>query len=434
MDVFSRIKITLVGLNCAFVSDCYFGYYTEGRAKKMGIVAKRMNRFEPTASSVATAKAKKLQKSGKDIILLSQGEPDFPTPENVKKAAISALELNQTKYTPTGGTPDLKAAIAHKFKRDNNLLFSSDQIIAGNGGKQMIFSAMVCTVEEGDEAIISAPYWVAYPDLVKFVKGVPVVIECKEKDNFKLQPEQLDAVITSRTKWLFLNSPSNPAGSLYSLSELRALGEVLLKYPYVNVLTDDIYEHIIFDGLKFITFAEAVPELTDRILTINGVSKTYSMTGWRLGYAAGSKELIKQMTKLQNQNTGNPCSISQAAAIEALTGPQEFVRERARAFQERRDIVVEMIRQTTGLTCSSPAGAFYVFPNCTGLMGRRTKDGEIIKSDKDLVMYLLESGGVAAVHGGAYGLSPYLRLSTAASIENLREACLRIQAACQALY
>lgn len=400
----------------------------------MKLIAERMSRFEPTASSVATARARALAATGRDVIRLSQGEPDFPTPDHIKQAVIRAMDRNETKYTPTGGTAEMKAAIIHKFRRDNNLDYTPDQVMAGNGGKQIIFSAMVSTIEEGDEAIVTAPYWVAYPDIVKFVKGVPVAIECAEDNGFKLQAEDLERAITPRTKWLFLNSPNNPCGSIYTRKDLEELGEVLLRHPHVYILSDDIYEHILFDGHQFATLAEVVPALKDRVLTVNGVSKAYSMTGWRLGFAGGPEELIRNMSKLQNQNTGNPSSISQAAAIEALTGPQESVPLRSAEFQARRDMVVAMINDTAGLTCSVPEGAFYVYPNCSGLIGRRTHDGKTIETDEDVVMYLLDHSGIAAVHGAAYGLSPYIRLSTAASMDELKEACARIQAACQALF
>jgi len=400
----------------------------------MKLIAERMDRFEPTASSVATARARELAAPGRDVIRLSQGEPDFPTPDHVKKAVIEAMDRDETKYTPTGGTAEMKAAIIAKFKRENNLDYSPAEIIAGTGGKQIIFSAMVATIEEGDEAIVTAPYWVAYPDVVKFVKGVPVRVDCLEENNFKLQPEDLERAITPRTKWLFLNSPNNPCGSIYTSEDLKAIGDVLLKNPQVYVLSDDIYEHIIFDGRKFETIADVVPALKERVLTVNGASKAYAMTGWRLGYAGGPKKLISSMTKLQNQNTGNPSSISQAAAIAALNGPQDFVPERSAKFQARRDMVVEMINNTAGLSCRTPEGAFYVYANCSGLVGRRKRDGKVIKTDEDVVMYLLDSVGIAAVHGAAYGLSPYFRISTAASMEELKEACARIQSACQALF
>ncbi|NQW01001.1 MAG: pyridoxal phosphate-dependent aminotransferase [Rhodospirillales bacterium] len=400
----------------------------------MKLIAERMSRFEATASSIATARARALAATGRDIIRLSQGEPDFPTPDNVKQAVIRAMERDETKYTPTGGTPEMKAAIIHKFKRDNNLDYTPDQVMAGNGGKQIIFSAMVSTIEEGDEAIVTAPYWVAYPDIVKFVKGVPVAIECAEENGFRLQAADLERAITPRTKWLFLNSPNNPCGSIYTRQDLLALGEVLLRHPHVYVLSDDIYEHILFDGHEFATIAEVVPALKDRVLTVNGASKAYSMTGWRLGFAGGPEELIRNMSKLQNQNTGNPSSISQAAAIEALTGPQDLVPLRSAEFQKRRDMVVGMINDAAGLSCSVPEGAFYVYANCSGLIGRRSQDGKTIATDEDVVMYLLNHSGVAAVHGAAYGLSPYFRISTAASMDELREACARIQAACQALF
>ena len=400
----------------------------------MKLIAERMSRFEPTASSVATAKARELAATGRDVIRLSQGEPDFPTPDHVKQAVVRAMDRNETKYTPTGGTAEMKEAIIGKFKRENNLEYSPAEVMAGTGGKQIIFSAMVSTVEEGDEAIVTAPFWVAYPDIVKFVKGVPVAIECAEENGFKLQADDLERAITPRTKWLFLNSPNNPCGSIYTRDDLLALGDVLLKHPQVYVLSDDIYEHIIFDGHKFETLADVVPALKDRVLTVNGASKAYSMTGWRLGFAGGPEELIRNMTKLQNQNTGNPSSISQAAAIAALNGPQDFVPERTAKFQERRDVVVDMINDAAGLRCSTPEGAFYVYPNCSGLIGRRTQDGKTIQTDEDVVMYLLHHSGVAAVHGAAYGLSPYFRISTAASMDELKEACARIQAACQALF
>lgn len=400
----------------------------------MKLIAERMSRFEPTASSVATARARELAATGRDIIRLSQGEPDFATPDHVKQAAIDAMDRNETKYTPTGGSAEMKAAIIHKFKRDNNLDYTPSEVIAGTGGKQMIFSAMVSTIEEGDEAIVTAPYWVAYPDIVKFVKGIPVAIECAEENGFKLRAADLDAAITPRTKWLFLNSPNNPCGSIYTRDDLLALGEVLLKHPHVHVLSDDIYEHILFDGHRFETLANVVPELKNRVLTINGASKAYSMTGWRLGFAGGPEELIRNMSKLQNQNTGNPSSISQAAAIAALMGPQDYVAERSAEFQLRRDVVVDMINDAAGLTCLKPEGAFYVYPNCSGLIGRRTQDGKTIETDEDVVMYLLHHSGIAAVHGAAYGLSPYFRISTAASMDELKEACARIQSACQALF
>ncbi len=400
----------------------------------MKLIAERMSRFEPTASSVATQKARALAATGRDVIRLSQGEPDFPTPDHVKEAVIRAMDRDETKYTPTGGTAEMKEAIIGKFKRENNLDYTADQVVAGAGGKQIIFSAMVTTIEKGDEAIVTAPYWVAYPDVVKFVEGVPVTVTCHESNGFKLQPEDLEKAITPRTKWLFLNSPNNPCGSIYTKSDLLALGEILLRHPHVYILSDDIYEHIIFDGRKFETLADVVPELKERVLTINGASKAYSMTGWRLGYAGGPEELIRNITKLQNQNTGNPSSISQAAAIAALNGPQDFVPKRSAEFQARRDMVVDMINDTAGLTCLKPEGAFYVYPNCSGLIGRRTQEGKVIETDEDVVMYLLYTAGVAAVHGAAYGLSPYFRISTAASMAELKEACLRIQSACQALF
>ena len=396
-------------------------------------VAERTTRIEPTASSVATQRARKLCEQGHDIIALTQGEPDFDTPDHVNEAALNAMRAGKTHYTPVGGTPQMIDAIRTKFRRDNGLHYATDQVMACNGGKQVIYNALMSTVEPGDEVILLAPYWVAYADMTRFADGVPVMLECHEELGFKVTPEQLEAAISPRTRWLFLNSPNNPAGSIYSTNELRALAEVLNRHQRVLVMSDDIYEHIIFDGRSFVTMAEVAPELFDRTLTVSGVSKAYSMTGWRIGICGGPAKLIKTMSKLQNQSTGNPCSISQAAAVAAFMGSQAIVLERTAEFQRRRDRIVEMLNEISGLTCRTPEGAFYAYPNCAGLIGRKSPGGKVMGSDRDIMIYLMEQGGVGVVHGEAYGLSPHIRLSFAASMEDLEEACRRIRAACQAL-
>jgi len=396
-------------------------------------IAERTTRIEPSASSVATQKARELRGQGKDIIALTQGQPDFPTPDNVIRAATEAMARGETAYTPVGGTPALKDAIQEKFKRENGLDYSHEQIIASNGGKQVIYNAIMSTVESGDEVIVAAPFWVSYPEMTKFAEGVPVLAECKEANGFKLTPGELETLLTDKTRWLVLNSPNNPTGAVYSADEYRALGDVLMNYPNCLLMTDDMYEHILFDGAEFATPAAADPRLYDRTLTVNGVSKAYAMTGWRMGYAGGPEDLIKVMHKLQNQSTGNPCSITQAAVIEALTGPQDVLAERAKVFQERRELMLDRLNNCPGLSCLSPDGAFYVYPSCAELIGKTTPAGKRIENDQDFVIYLMEQHGVAAVHGEAYGLSPHFRLSFAASTEELDEACRRIQAACQAL-
>jgi aspartate aminotransferase len=382
---------------------------------------------------MATQRARDLKAAGRDIISLSSGEPDFPTPDNVKEAVVRAMARNETRYTTIDGTPELKRAIAAKFKRENGLDYAPDQISVGTGGKQVIFNAIMSTIDTGDEAVIPTPCWVSYVDMVRLADGVPVTIPCGQNNGFKLRPEELDAAITPKTKWLILNSPSNPSGATYSPAELKGLTDVLLRHPQVWVLTDDMYEHIRYDGREFATPAQVEPQLLERTLTVNGVSKAYSMTGWRIGYAGGPKALIKTMAKLQSQSTSNPSSISQAAAVEALTGPQHFIAERTAAFQQRRDVVVDMLNRAEGLVCDKPEGAFYVYPSCAGVIGKRTPDGKEIKTDEDFVLYLLDSVGVAAVQGGAYGLSPYFRISYAAAMDELKEACGRIQQACAAL-
>lgn len=396
-------------------------------------IAERLNRIEQSASSVASQKARAMRAEGRDVIALSAGEPDFPTPEHVIEAAFEAARRGETRYTNAAGTPELKQAIVAKFRRENDLDYTEDEVMAGNGGKQIIFNALVATIEDGDEVIIPAPYWISYVDITVFAGGKPVIIPCSVENDFKLTPEALEAAITPRTRWLVLNSPSNPCGAVYTSEDLRGLADVLVRHPNVAIFTDDIYEHIVYDGFEFSTIAAVAPELKDRTITMNGASKVYAMTGWRMGYCGGPVELIKPMTKLQQQTTGCASSISQAAAVAALTGPQHFVEERASRFQSRRDLVVSMINQARGLNCPVPKGAFYVFPSCADLIGKKTPEGKTIESDQDLTLYFLESEAVAVVHGAAYGLSPFFRISFASSDDDLREACERIQRACAAL-
>ena len=392
-----------------------------------------LNRISPSPTLAITAKVGALKRAGVDVIGLSAGEPDFDTPDFVKEAAIEAIRSGQTKYTDVDGTPALKAAIVAKFKRDNALDYGMSQVTANVGGKHTLFNAMVATLDPGDEVIVPAPYWVSYPDVVLFAGGTPVVVACDAAQHYKLTPEQLEAAITPRTKWLVLNSPSNPTGAAYSADELRALGDVLLRHPHVWVFADDMYEHILYDGFVFNTIAQVVPALYERTLTVNGCSKAYAMTGWRIGFAGGAEWLIKAMSKLQSQSTSNPCSIAQAAATAALNGDQAFLKERAAAFQTRRNLVVGMLNNTMGIACPRPEGAFYVYPDCTGLMGRRTPKGAVIENDTALVDYLLDEARVAAVPGIAFGLSPAMRISYATSESVLRKACTRIQEACAAL-
>jgi aspartate aminotransferase len=399
----------------------------------MSILAKRLARVKPSPTLAITAKAAELKATGRDIISLSVGEPDFDTPDPIKEAAYKAMKAGQTKYTAVDGTPALKDAIIGKFKRDNALAYKRDQITVGTGGKQVLYNALMATLDPGDEVIIPAPYWVSYPDMVLLAEGTPVVVDCAEESNFKLKAKDLDKAITKKTKWVILNSPSNPTGAAYTKAEMKALTDVLVKHPHVWVMSDDIYEHLVYDGFEFATPAQVEPKLFDRTLTVNGVSKSYSMTGWRIGFAGGPAELIKAMSMVQSQSTSNPSSISQAAAVEALNGDQMFLKEWRKAFQDRRDLVVGMLNQTDGLTCKRPEGAFYVYPSCAGVIGRQTGDGRTIKNDEDFVTYLLESEGVAAVHGAAFGKSPAFRISYATSTELLEEACRRIQRACAAL-
>jgi aspartate aminotransferase len=400
----------------------------------MSLIAARLNRIKPSPSSMAAQRARELSAAGRDIIGLNYGEPDFDTPPNVCDAVVRAMAASKTKYTDVGGTPELKAAIIDKFRRDNGLAYAANEIIVGTGGKQIIFNALMCTLEPGDEVIVPAPYWVSYPDITLLAEGQPVVVTCRPEDGFKLRPETLDRAITPRTRWLVLNAPNNPSGATYTRDELRLLADVLLRHPHVWIMSDDIYEHIRYDGRRFFTIAQIEPELKERTLTVNGVSKAYAMTGWRIGYGGARAALVKAMTKLQSQSTSNPCSISQAAAQEALNGPQDFIPERARIFQTRRDNVVAAVNGIAGLNCHAPEGAFYVFASCADIIGKKTPDGQVLGSDADFVMYLLESQNLALLQGEAYGLSPFVRISFATSMETLEEGCRRLRLACEALH
>jgi aspartate aminotransferase len=399
----------------------------------MSIVANRLNRIKPSATLAVTTKAAELKAAGVDVIGLGAGEPDFDTPEFVRQAGCDAINGGKTKYTNVDGTPELKDAIIAKFKRDNGLTYERNQITVGTGGKQVLFNALMASVNPGDEVIVPTPYWVSYPDMVIMAEGEPVFVECTIENNFKLSPEQLDAAITPKTKWVILNSPSNPSGAAYTKAEMKALTDVLVKHPHVWIMTDDMYEHLVYDGFEFCTPAQVEPSLYDRTLTVNGVSKAYSMTGWRIGYAGGSKELIKAMGAVQGHSTSNPSSISQAAAAAALNGDQSFLCEWVESFKGRRDLVVGMLNECEGLECPTPEGAFYVYPSCAGVIGKTTPDGKTIENDTDFVTYLLEAEGVAAVQGGAFGLSPHFRISYATSEKALTEACARIKKACAAL-
>ena len=399
----------------------------------MAFLADRLDRIKPSPTIAVSMKARTLKAQGRDIIGLGAGEPDFDTPDNIKQAAIRAILAGDTKYTNVDGTDALKQAIIAKFKRENGLDYQLDQITVGTGGKQVLYNALIATVNPGDEVIIPAPYWVSYPDIVHLAEGTPVFITCGQNHHFKLQPEALAAAITAKTKWLILNSPSNPTGVAYSATELRAIADVLLQHPQVFVLTDDMYEHLVYDDFKFTTLAGIEPRLYDRTLTMNGVSKSYCMTGWRIGYAGGPAPLIKAIAKIQSQSTSNPSSISQAAAVEALNGPQDFIAQHNVSFKQRRDLVVDMLNKAKGLYCHKPEGAFYVYPSCAGAIGKTTPEGKRINSDDDFVTYLLEAEGVAAVQGSAFGLSPHFRISYATSTETLRDACTRIIRACEKL-
>jgi len=386
----------------------------------------RLSRIKLSPSTMAAQKVRDLRAAGRDIIGLTIGEPDFNTPEHVKRGVIAALQRNETRYPPINGIPQLREAVRRKFIRDNGLDYPIDQIMVGTGSKQILFNALQATVSAGDEVIIPAPYWISYLDMTLVADGTPVVVDCGMEHGFKIMPQQLDAAITPRTKWLMLNSPGNPSGAVYSRAELLALAEVLRRHPQVWILSDDIYEHLRFDGVEFCTMAQIAPDLAERTLTVNGVSKAYAMTGFRLGFAAGPRELINAMVKMQSQSTAGVNSLSQWAAVEALNGPQEFLAERAAAFQERRDRMLEILNAVPGLTCDKPQGAFYLFPRCAGLLGRRTPGGQVLEKEQDIVLYLLEHAGVAVVQGAAYGLSPHLRISIAASLDNVVEAGRRI--------
>ena len=394
----------------------------------MSIVSNSLKRIKPSPTMAVTSKAREMRAAGKDIIGLGAGEPDFDTPDNIKEAAIEAIRKGDTKYTAVDGTPALKKAIKNKFSRENGLSYELDQITVGTGGKQVLYNAFMATVNKGDEVIIPAPYWVSYPDIILLAGGKPKIVKCEEKDNFKLTPKKLEKAISKKTKWIILNSPSNPTGSAYTKKEIEDLSKVLIKNKKIYILSDDIYEHITCDNFKFFTIAQ-IKDLKDRTLTMNGVSKSYSMTGWRIGYAAGPKEIIKAIAKIQSQSTSNPTSISQAAAVEALNGTQDFIEDRANSFKERRDFVVNSLNNINGISCLKPEGAFYVFPNCKKLLGKKTK----LKTDKDFVQKLLEKSEVAVVQGSAFGLDGYFRISYATSMENLKKAMERIRSFCNSL-
>jgi aspartate aminotransferase len=392
-----------------------------------------LDRISPSPTLAITSRVLELKRAGVDVIGLGAGEPDFDTPDFVKEAAIKAIRDGQTKYTNVDGTAELKDAIVAKFARDNRLTYTPPQISVNVGGKHTLFNALVATLDAGDEVIVPAPYWVSYPDVVQFAGAVPVIVAAGADQGYKLTPAMLEAAITPRTKWVILNSPSNPTGAAYTADELRALGAVLERHPQVWIFADDMYEHIVYDDFAFATIAQVCPSLYDRTLTVNGCSKAYAMTGWRIGFAAGAPWLIKAMAKLQSQSTSNPCSIAQAAAVAALTGDQSFLKERARAFQVRRDLVVDMLNAAEGITCPRPEGAFYVYPDVSGAIGKSTPKGARIESDSDFVTYLLDDARVAAVQGVAFGVSPAMRISYATSEAQLTEACTRIQQACAAL-
>jgi len=397
------------------------------------ILSQRLKKIQPSLTVSINVKANALRAEGRDVLVLAAGEPDFDTPQNICQAAIKAMNEGQTRYVPGKGTPALQQAIVEKFKRDNNLSYNLDEIMVGVGGKHIIYNAMMATLNPGDEVIIPAPFWVSYPDIVMLAEGKPIIVKCDASQDFKITPEQLENNITNKTKWLMLNSPSNPTGAVYSLNELKALSEVLLKYPNVLVLTDDIYEKIIYDDGVFSTIASVEPKMKERTLTLNGVSKAYCMTGWRLGYCGGPREIIAGMNKIQSQSTTSTSSISMAASVEALSGDQEFINLHNIQFKKRRDMVVENLNQIDGINCSIPPGAFYVYPSCEGIIGKKTSAGNTINTDEDFMNFLLESEGIAGVHGEAFGLSPYFRLSYATDEKTLADACNRIERACNNL-
>ena len=398
----------------------------------MSIISDSLKRIKPSPTIAVSQKAKELKAAGKDVIGLGAGEPDFDTPDNIKDAAIKAIKDGDTKYTAVDGTKALKEAIAKKFKRENNLSYTLDQITVGAGGKHVIYNLMMATLNKGDEVIIPAPYWVSYPDIVLLAGANPVVIECSEEQSFKLTAKDLESKINNNTKWLILNSPSNPTGACYSEQEIRNLSQVLKKNPHVNILSDDIYEHITYEDFKFFSIAQ-IPEIKNKVFTMNGVSKSYAMTGWRIGYAAGDSEIIKAIAKIQSQSTTNPSSISQAAAVEALNGNQDFIQIRSKAFQERRDFVVNSLNAIEGIKCIKPDGAFYVFPSCKGVIGKKDKNGNKINNDSDFVQSLLENNGVAVVQGSAFGLDGFFRISYATSMDKLKDAMGRIKNFCESL-
>ncbi|QXC49917.1 pyridoxal phosphate-dependent aminotransferase [Agrobacterium salinitolerans] len=396
----------------------------------MAFLADILSRVKPSATIAVTQKARELKAKGRDVISLGAGEPDFDTPENIKEAAIDAIKRGETKYTPVSGIPELRKAIADKFKRENGLDYKPEQTIVGTGGKQILFNAFMATLNPGDEVVIPAPYWVSYPEMVAICGGTPVFVNATLEDNFKLKPEALEKAITPKTKWFVFNSPSNPSGAAYSHDELKALTDVLVKHPHVWVLADDMYEHLTYGDFKFVTPVEVEPSLYDRTLTMNGVSKAYAMTGWRIGYAAGPLPLIKAMDMIQGQQTSGASSIAQWAAVEALNGTQDFIPENKKIFEGRRDLVVSMLNQAKGISCPAPEGAFYVYPSCAGLIGKTAPSGKVIETDTDFVSELLEAEGVAVVQGSAFGLGPNFRISYATSEALLEEACKRIQRFC----
>ena len=395
--------------------------------------APRMGRFKASPSQMASARVRDMVANGLDIVKLTAGEPDFPTPDNAKAAAIACMDANEIRYTPINGLPEMRQAVQFKFKRDNNLDYDLDQIAVGSGTKQILFNCLMATVSKGDEIIIPAPYWASYPDMVQLAGGTPNIVNCNQNNQFKMRPEQLAEAITVNTKWLMFSSPSNPTGATYSLDELRALAEVLVAHPHVYILTDDVYEHLIYEGRSFHTLAEVEPALYDRTVTCNGVSKGYSMTGWRVGFAGGPKDIIANMSKMQSQSTSGSSAVSQAAAIAALTGPQEFVMERTANLQRRRDILFDKLNKSNGLKCDLPEGAMYIFCSCAGIIGKKAPNGKLIETDEDFTMYLLNSAGVAVVQGDAYGLSPFFRASFVAPEADLIRGGDKIQEACAAL-
>ena len=395
--------------------------------------APRMSRFKPSPSQIASARVRDLLAEGHDIVKLTAGEPDFPTPDHAKAAAIACMDANEIRYTPINGLPEMREAARVKFKRDNNLDYGMDQIAVGSGTKQILFNCLMATVSAGDETIIPAPYWASYPDMVQLAGGTPVIVDCGQNNLFKMRPEQLEEAITPNTKWLMFSSPSNPTGATYSLDELKTLADVLLANPHVYIMTDDVYEHLIYDGRTFHTLAEVEPALYDRTVTCNGVSKAYSMTGWRVGFAGGPKDVIANMSKMQSQSTSGSSAVSQAAAVAALIGPQEFVKERTANLQYRRDILFEKLNKAKGLKCDLPEGAMYIFCSCAGNIGKKAPNGKVIETDEDFTMYLLDSAGVAVVQGNAYGLSPYFRASFVAPEADLVRGGDKIQEACAAL-